>query len=99
MAMTKTQLIQNLISSDPSLTKKQAQSVLASLASVATTELKAAGIFTIPGLVKMTLKDKPATAERQGINPFSKLPVTIPAKPATKKVRATAVKALKDSVA
>lgn len=99
MAMTKTQLIQNLISSDPSLTKKQIQSVLASLASVATSELKTVGMFTIPGLVRMTLKDKPATPERQGINPFSKAPVTIPAKPASKKVRATAVKALKDTVA
>ena len=38
------------------------------------------------------------TKERQGVNPFTKEPITIPAKPASKKVRATALKALKDLV-
>ena len=97
--MNKTQLLQALISNDPSLTKKQVQGLLEMLGRVATAELKTSGQFTVPGLVKLTLKDKPATAERQGINPFTKAPVVIPAKPASKKVRALAVAALKNSVA
>jgi nucleoid DNA-binding protein len=52
----------------------------------------------IPGLVKLRVVKKPATKERQGINPFTKEPITIPAKPASKKVRATALKNLKDLV-
>jgi nucleoid DNA-binding protein len=41
---------------------------------------------------------KPATKERQGINPFTKEPITIPAKPASRKIRSTPLKALKDLV-
>ncbi|PKN36209.1 MAG: hypothetical protein CVU63_17405, partial [Deltaproteobacteria bacterium HGW-Deltaproteobacteria-20] len=51
-----------------------------------------------PGLVKLKTVKKPATKDRQGINPFTKQPMTIKGKPASKKVRATAVKALKDMV-
>ena len=56
------------------------------------------GEFVVPGIVKLRVVKKPATKERQGINPFTKEPITIPAKPASKKVRATALKALKDLV-
>ena len=38
---------------------------------------------------------KPATKDRPGINPFTKQPIVIKGKPAQKKVRATALKALK----
>ena len=41
---------------------------------------------------------KPATKQRPGINPFTKEPITIAAKPASKKVRARPVKAIKDVV-
>lgn len=98
MAMNKTQLVQSLIA-DSDISKKQAQHLLEALATLASTSLKSDGTFTIPGIVKLTLKDKPATAERQGINPFSKAPVTIPAKPASKKVKALPVAALKNAVA
>jgi len=56
------------------------------------------GEFVVPGLVKLRVVKKPATKERQGLNPLPKEPITIPAKPASKKVRATALKALKDLV-
>lgn len=98
MAMNKTQLLQSLISGSD-ITKKQAQHLLETLASVATSSLKADGSFTIPGIVRLSLKDKPATPERQGINPFTKAPVTIAAKPASKKIKALPVSALKNSVA
>ena len=56
------------------------------------------GVFSVPGLMRVKVVKKPATKERQGINPFTKEPITIPAKPASKKVRATALKALQDLV-
>ena len=56
------------------------------------------GEFVVPGLIKLGVVKKPATKERHGINPFTKEPITIPAKPTSKKVRATALKALKDLV-
>jgi nucleoid DNA-binding protein len=95
--MTKSQIIQAL-TADGDLNKKQAQKVLDTLASLAAMTLKSDGKFTVPGLVRLTLKDKPATPERQGINPFTKAKVTIPAKPASKKVRALPVSSLKDAV-
>jgi nucleoid DNA-binding protein len=56
------------------------------------------GEFTVPGLVKLKAKSTPATKDRPGVNPFTKEPMTIKGKPASRKVRATPVKALKDLV-
>ena len=56
------------------------------------------GEFVIPGLLKLRAVKKPATKDRPGINPFTKQPITIKGKPASKKVRATALKQLKDLV-
>ena len=56
------------------------------------------GEFVIPGLLKLRSIKKPATKDRPGINPFTKQPITIKGKPAQKKVRATALKALKDLI-
>ncbi|MBI5714360.1 MAG: HU family DNA-binding protein [Chloroflexi bacterium] len=41
---------------------------------------------------------KPATPEKPGINPFTKQPITVKAKPASTAVRANPVKALKDAI-
>ncbi len=56
------------------------------------------GEFVIPGLLKLKAVKKPATKEREGINPFTKEKVVFKAKPASKKIRATALKALKDLI-
>ena len=56
------------------------------------------GEVIIPGLIKLNVVVKPATPERQGINPFTKEPTTFKAKPARKVVKAHALKALKDAV-
>ena len=56
------------------------------------------GIFTVPGLLRVTVKRKPATKARQGINPFTKEPITIKAKPARNVVRVRPLRALKDMV-
>lgn len=52
----------------------------------------------IPGFVKMKVLIKPATAERKGINPFTKEETVFKAKPASKAVKVIAMKALKDSI-
>ncbi len=96
--MKKTELIQAL-ADDAGITKAQAKSLLGRLAEIAESELRSEGEFTLPGVVRLKLQDKPATQERQGINPFTKAPVTIPAKPASKKVRALPASTLKKALA
>jgi nucleoid DNA-binding protein len=56
------------------------------------------GVFTVPGLLRITVKRKPATKARPGINPFTKEPITIKAKPARNVVRIRPLRALKDMV-
>ena len=46
--------------------------------------------------MKIKAKETPATQDREGINPFTKQPMTIKGKPASRKLRAAPVKALKD---
>ncbi|HZP39918.1 MAG TPA: HU family DNA-binding protein [Candidatus Binatia bacterium] len=58
----------------------------------------AAGVFKVPGLVRITVKRKPATKERVGINPFTKEQMTFKAQPARNVVRVRPVKALKEMV-
>jgi nucleoid DNA-binding protein len=59
---------------------------------------KGSGVFTVPGLMRITVKRKPATKERQGINPFTKEPMTIKAKPARNVVRVRPLRQLKAMV-
>lgn len=98
--LTKAQVITE-ISTATDLDKKSVSRVFDSLSEIIRKQLVGRGSpgeFVVPGLVKLRVVKKPATKERQGINPFTKEPITIPAKPASKKVRATALKALKDLV-
>ena len=81
------------------LSRKQVKAVLESLMEVGHKELKKNGLFTLPGFAKFRVVKKPATKARQGINPFTKQPITIPAKPASKAVRARPIKAIKDAMA
>lgn len=80
------------------LNKKQATSAMDAVGSIVAEQLKAQGEVTIPGLIKLNVSDKPATPEHEGINPFTKQPTIIKAKPARKVVKARPVKALKDAV-
>ena len=59
---------------------------------------RAPAVFVIPGLLKLKVVRKPATKAKQGINPFTKEPMTIKAKPARNVVKAVPLKALKDLV-
>jgi nucleoid DNA-binding protein len=57
-----------------------------------------AGMFTIPGLCKIVVKDKPAVPERMVRKPGTNEMVMAAAKPATRKVSVRALKGLKDMV-
>jgi hypothetical protein len=56
------------------------------------------GVFPIPGLLQIKVVRKPATAERKGINPFTKQEMIIKAKPATNVVKLVPLKGLKSMV-
>ena len=86
------------ISKDTDLSKKQVSAVFESLNGIIKKSLKGAGLFTMPGLLKMKVVKKPATKARQGTNPFTGEPMTFKAKPASKKVRVMSLKNLKGFV-
>ena len=58
----------------------------------------AAGMFTVPGLLKMRVVKKPARKARKGVNPFTGEEMMFKAKPASKTVKVAALKGLKDMV-
>lgn len=55
-----------------------------------------AGVFTVPGLMKVKVVRKPATKARPGINPFTGEPTIFKAKKARNVVKVQPLKALKD---
>ncbi len=98
--LTKSQLLTEL-SESTELSKKQVQTVLDELADLIERHVKkrAAGQFTLPGLMKVTVVRKPATRARKGINPFTGEETTFKAKPARNVVKVRPLKKLKDMVA
>jgi nucleoid DNA-binding protein len=98
-AATKSETLQTL-SEKTGLTKKQVASVFDALATLVGEQVgkKGPGVFTIPGLVKLKRKVKPATKAREGINPFTKEKMMFKAKPATTTVRAVPLKGLKELI-
>jgi len=97
--LTKAQITTSLAEST-GLDKKSVNGVLDALSTLVAKQLGSGGPgeITIPGLVKLKAKATAATADRPGVNPFTKEPMTIKGKPASRKVRATPVKSLKDEV-
>ncbi|MCK6593073.1 MAG: HU family DNA-binding protein [Polyangiaceae bacterium] len=95
--LTKAQVVAALAEAS-GLDKKSVSSVLDALSTLAKKELSAQGPgeITVPGLVKLKAKATAATQDRQGVNPFTKQPMTIKGKPASRKIRAAPVKALKE---
>jgi DNA-binding protein HU-beta len=93
-APTKSEIIAQ-VCKDTDLSRKQVNEVFDSLNGVIKKSLRGAGVFTMPGLLKMKVVNKPATKEREGINPFTKEKVIFKAKPASKKVRVLPLKSLK----
>ncbi len=71
------------------------ETILEGLAAVAHKNLKAGLTVEVPGLVRIKTVEKAATSERQKKNPFTGEMMTVKAKPASKKVKTSPVKALK----
>jgi nucleoid DNA-binding protein len=83
------------------LQKKQVVAVFEELATIINGHVKrnGAGVFTLPGLLKVKVVRKPATKARKGINPFTGEPTIFKAKPARNVVKVQPLKALKDMAA
>jgi nucleoid DNA-binding protein len=82
------------------LSRKQVSAVFDALGGLIKKDLskRGPGIFTVPGLMKITVVNKPATKAREGINPFTKAPMMFKAKPARKVVKVRPLRGLKDMV-
>ncbi len=95
--MTKTEIMASL-SEATGLTRQQTISCLDELAKLIGRNLseQGAGVFTLPGLMKIKVLRKPATEERKGINPFTKEETIFKAKPARNVVKILPLKGLKD---
>ena len=96
--LSKSQLVEKIAAEHEGLSKKDVKGVLDALITVGHKELKKTGTFLVPGFAKFVVIRKPATKEREGINPFTKEPTVFKARPARKIVRARPVKAAKDAV-
>lgn len=96
---TKTEIV-NILAEKTGLTKKDIGNVFTELSTLLQKDLgsRGPGVFTVPGLVKLTVIKKPAVKARKGINPFTKEPTVFAAKPARKVVKAMVLKAVKDMV-
>ena len=97
---TKSEILRS-ISDETGLSRKDVSAVFESLHGQIRKNLAsrgAPGQFTLPGLLKMSVRRKPATKARKGVNPFTGEEIMIKAKPASKTVKVTALKGLKDMV-
>merc|ERR1711990_771401 len=80
------------------LKAKDVKAVVTNYMELAASELKKNGAFKIGGCLNLKLKKKPARPARKGVNPFTKEPCVFKAKPASKTVRALAMKKLKEMI-
>ncbi|MFM8453800.1 MAG: HU family DNA-binding protein [Gammaproteobacteria bacterium] len=97
---TKSEFIKNLAEST-NLSTKEIKDILEQMSAIIEAHLgkNGPGMFTLPGLVKMVVKTRPATKARKAINPFTGEETTFKAKPASKQVKIKALSRLKSSVA
>lgn len=97
--MTKTAIL-NEIATNTNLTRAQVSAVMDELESVIERHIRkrSVGEFTLPGLLKIKAAKRPATKKRMGRNPATGEEIVIAAKPATTRVRVTALKKLKDMI-
>ncbi|HZH44111.1 MAG TPA: HU family DNA-binding protein [Lysobacter sp.] len=91
----------NHIAERTELPARDVRAVLTALEEAAQASLgkKGCGVFTLPGMLKITRVDVPAKPRRKGINPFTKEEQWFAAKPASVKLKARPMKRLKDSAA
>jgi nucleoid DNA-binding protein len=99
-SMTKSAIMDE-IAQNTELTKKQVSLVIDELSILIERhiEKRGPGQFTLPGLMKIEVKRKPATKARKGFNPFTKEETVFKAKPARNVVKIRPLKKVKDMVA
>ena len=92
--------IATTVASMINLTKKDAAMAIDALFEIIASHLRkrGPGEFTLPGVAKFRVINKPATKSRQGINPFTGQPMVFAAKPARNIVKVRPLKKLKDMV-
>ena len=97
--MNKSQFV-SALAEKSGLDKKQATAALDTLNAMVAQQLgkQGPGEVLIPGLLKLSVVDKPATPKHEGINPFTKETMTYKAKAARKVIKVRTLKALKDAV-
>ena len=97
--MSKSQFVTTLAEKS-GLTKKQATAALDTINAMVTQQLgkQGPGQVLLPGLLIMYVVDRPATREHEGVNPFTKEPMTYKAKAARRVIKVRPLKALKDAV-
>ena len=97
--MTKSEFISTL-AEKTGISKKQAAAALDTMNAMVVEQLgqRGPGEIVIPGLLKLNVVVRPATEEREGINPFTKQPTIFKAKPARKVVKVRPLKSLKDAI-
>jgi nucleoid DNA-binding protein len=97
--MTKTQVMGEL-AERTGLDKRQVQNLLDELRALIKRELAedGPGEFVVPDLIKLRVKITPGREAHMGIDPFTKQERHFDARPESRKVRATPLKALKDLV-
>ena len=97
--MTKSEIVSG-IADKTGLTKKDVGSVFEAMSAQIKKSLgrSGPGAYTVPGLMKLVVKRKPATKARKGINPFTGEETVFKAKPARNVVKIRPLKNLKDMV-
>ena len=97
--MNKSQFV-SALAEKSGLDKKQAAAALDTINALVAQQLgkQGPGEVLIPGLLKLSVVEKPATPKHEGVNPFTKEPMTYKAKPARKVIRVRTLKALKDAI-
>jgi nucleoid DNA-binding protein len=94
---TKSEILTSIAEST-GLSRKQVGATFEALSELikANVGKKGPGLFVVPGLMKITVIQKPAVKARKGINPFTKMEQMFKAKPARKVIKVRPLKALKD---
>ncbi|HET6846143.1 MAG TPA: HU family DNA-binding protein [Anaerolineales bacterium] len=97
--LSKSQFVE-MLAKHSGLTKKQVVAVLDALNATITHQLskRGPGEVILPGLLRLAVAEKPATAAHEGINPFTKEPMTYKAKPARRVIKVRPLKGLKDAI-
>jgi nucleoid DNA-binding protein len=92
--------ILNELAAGTGLARKQVGAVLDEIESLISRHINKRGVgeFALPGLLKVRAVKRPATKKREGRNPATGAVIMIPAKPASIRVRVTALKRLKSMV-